>query len=111
MNNRIVKSGLCVLGCLCTIALVGCYIAPTLMPQNSQQDISQGVAIAAVRERPEVLKFENTLMKEGTAAHIDAQSEDGEWLVQVYEIKDGHTATLNWYHVDKKTGKISVEFP
>jgi len=29
----------------------------------------------------------------------------------VYEIKDGNTATFNWYNVDKNTGKITAEFP
>ncbi|MDO8648996.1 MAG: hypothetical protein Q7R81_04410 [Candidatus Peregrinibacteria bacterium] len=113
MNICPARFVLCSLGCLCALTFVGCSPAPvpTPIPQNSGQDISQEAAIEVVRNRPEVVKFESTLVKAGTVAHIDAQSEDKEWLVQVYEVKGGHTATFNWYRVDKKTGQISTEFP
>lgn len=41
---------------------------------------------------------------------VDQSGGDGEvYLIQVYEIKDGHTATFNWYRVNKKTGEIKAE--
>ncbi|OGG07425.1 hypothetical protein A2872_02380 [Candidatus Gottesmanbacteria bacterium RIFCSPHIGHO2_01_FULL_42_12] len=36
--------------------------------------------------------------------------EDDVYMVQVYEIKDGHTATFNWYQVDKATGEVKKDF-
>lgn len=35
---------------------------------------------------------------------------DGEYNVHVYEIKNGHTATFNWYNVDKTTGAVKKQF-
>lgn len=35
---------------------------------------------------------------------------DTAYMVQVYEFKDGHTATFNWYKVDKTTGEVQKEF-
>ncbi len=35
--------------------------------------------------------------------------EASEYFVHVYETKDGHTATFNWYKVDNKTGSIISE--
>jgi len=97
------------LGCICTLMLAGC--APVATPTELRQDISQEAAIAAVRALPEVQAFERTLAEAGAAAHIDAQAEDTQWLVQVYEVRDGHTATFNWYRVNKETGEVAPEFP
>lgn len=41
---------------------------------------------------------------------VDQNGSEGDlYLIQVYEIKDGHTATFNWYRVSKTTGKITAE--
>jgi hypothetical protein len=45
---------------------------------------------------------------------LDRQ-ENGEYVIHVYEeVPDGdgssHTATLNWYYVGERTGKIRKEF-
>ncbi len=99
------------IGIVSMAALAGCTAAPGPVPQDAGQDISREEAILAVRNRPEVVKYEKDLAEAGAVVRIDAQSEDTEWLVQVYEIKDGHTATFNWYRVDKGTGRITTEFP
>lgn len=36
--------------------------------------------------------------------------EDNVYMVQVYEIKNGHTATFNWYNVNKTTGDVIKQF-
>ena len=42
---------------------------------------------------------------------IDHEDKDtNSYLIHVYEIKDDHTATFNWYEVNKDTGEIKTEF-
>ncbi|MEK7543386.1 MAG: hypothetical protein AAB557_00795 [Patescibacteria group bacterium] len=36
--------------------------------------------------------------------------EDADYLIQVYELIYGHTATFNWYNVDKATGDVRQQF-
>jgi len=36
--------------------------------------------------------------------------ETNSYIIHVYEIIDGHTATFNWYEVNKTTGEIKTEF-
>ena len=110
MTHHFSRSALAALGFAALFALAGCNATPAPAPQSSGQEISQQAAIDAVRALPEVREYEKTLAEAGTTAKIDAQSEDAEWLVQGYEIKDDHTATFNWYRVDKTTGRISAEF-
>lgn len=38
------------------------------------------------------------------------EKETNSYIIHVYEIKNGHTATFNWYTIDKTTGKITKEF-
>ncbi|KKW44668.1 hypothetical protein A2598_02250 [Candidatus Peribacteria bacterium RIFOXYD1_FULL_54_13] len=109
MSNPMSRPMVYSLGCVCTLMLAGC--APAATPREPRQDIPQEAAVAAVRALPEVQAYERTLIEAGAAAHVDVQLENGEWLVQVYEVKDGHTATFNWYRVDKETGVVAPEFP
>ena len=80
------------------------------IPQTSvEEDISPDEAGAKVRELAEVKDY----LKRVPNAKIDVESADEEkntYLIHVYEIKNGHTATFNWYNVDKKTGEITAEF-
>ena len=78
-------------------------------PQPSAILISPEEAVEKVKSRKEVIAY----LKRVPNAIIQAQSttdEDDSYLIQVYEVKDGHTATFNWYNVDKKTGEITAEF-
>ena len=65
---------------------------------------------------PGVKKMER-LNKSGTSGYGNVYKvevngeEENEFHVQVYEIKDDHTATFNWYSVDKITGEVKELFP
>lgn len=71
-------------------------------------------AIDAVRKRTEVFKYELELSKVGKAASFRAEDRGEEWAVQVFEVVNqkgsSHTATMNWYIVNKRTGSIEPEF-
>lgn len=73
---------------------------------------SEAWAIDRVRAVPEVVEYELMLKSVGKDAAFMAQEDNtGFWSVQVLEIvknDDGssHTATFNWYRVDKKTGTV-----
>ena len=78
-------------------------------PQPSTILISPEEAVEKVKSRKEVI----TYLKRVPNAIIQAQSttdEEDSYRIQVYEIKDEHTATFNWYTVDKKTGEVVAEF-
>ncbi len=63
----------------------------------------QDVAISKVTALPEVQEY----LKIVPNANIDVQTqEDGTYLIHVYEIKDRHTATFNWYSYDAKTQEL-----
>ena len=78
-------------------------------PQPSTILISPEEAVEKVKSRKEVIAY----LKRVPNAIIQAQSttdEEDSYRIQVYEVKDGHTATFNWYNVDKKTGEVVAEF-
>ncbi len=62
---------------------------------------------AKVKAFPEVIDY----LKRVPNGRVEVNGEeDDTYMVQVYEIKDGHTATFNWYQVDKTTGAVTKEF-
>ena len=66
-------------------------------------------AIAKVSALPEVIEY----LREVPTGLVTLDHEDREtnsYLIHVYETKDGHTATFNWYTVDKTTGEITKDF-
>lgn len=71
-------------------------------------------AIDAVRKRTEVFKYELDLSKAGKTASFRAEDRGEEWAVQIFEVVNqgdsSHTATFNWYIVNKRTGDIEPEF-
>lgn len=70
-------------------------------------------AINLVKSRKEVKDYVDRLSKVGKKTTFSVSDDDGVWLIQVYEIVDdgdGHTATFNWYRVNKETKEISKEF-
>ena len=78
-------------------------------PQPPAILISPEEAVEKVKSRKEVIAY----LKRVPNAIIQAQSttdEEDSYRIQVYEVKDGHTATFNWYNVDKKTGEVVAEF-
>lgn len=70
-------------------------------------------AFSLVGKQKEVIEFEKELAKAGKKAKYGIEDGGDVWLVQVYEIveQDGesHTATFNWYRVNKETKEISKE--
>ncbi|OGQ05746.1 MAG: hypothetical protein A2W61_03470 [Deltaproteobacteria bacterium RIFCSPLOWO2_01_44_7] len=68
-----------------------------------ETSITKNQAVQSVKSLPEVKKY----LSKVPNALVEVDNDLGdEWLVHVYEIKDNHTATMNWFTVDKKTGKI-----
>lgn len=83
-------------------------------------------AIALVKKQSEVVGFEKQLAKVGKKATYGIEDDGDDWLVQVYEVVENgpaeirgisaslrgdstHTATFNWYRVNKETMKITKE--
>lgn len=71
-------------------------------------------AIALVKKQSEVVVFEKQLAKVGKKATYGIEDDGDDWLVQVYEVVEqggtSHTATFNWYRVNKETKQITKEF-
>lgn len=69
--------------------------------------ISKEEAVAKVKSISEVVAY----LKRVPNGLISVNGEeDDAYLIQVYEVKNGHTATFNWYVVDKATGEAKKEF-
>jgi hypothetical protein len=80
---------------------------------------NEAQAVSIVSSRPEVKQFVANVKKsgrKGSSSHIEFdRKENGEFVIHVYEYvpddeESGHTATMNWYHVNAKTGKVTTEF-
>ena len=69
--------------------------------------LTQTAAITKVKADREVAHYLKALPQ--GIVDVDHE-ENGIYFIHVYEVKDGHTATFNWYTVDKKTGSMKKEF-
>lgn len=80
----------------------------------TSDSITEQKALEKVKVLPEVQAFISELEEVGKTASFRVEDRGGAWSVQVYEIVvrggESHTATFNWYDVDKNTGVISGEF-
>lgn len=74
-------------------------------PKN--QTISKQEAVAKVKAFSEVKDYLKRVPNGQVLLNGD---EDNSYMVQVYETKNGHTATFSWYKVDKTTGEVEKEF-
>lgn len=82
--------------------------------------VTNKTALSLVEALPEVKRWRADIKKLGAKRGVKAvvevdRQEGAEIVVHVYEIvpddnESSHTATLNWYYVDKKTAKIRKEF-
>jgi len=64
-------------------------------------------AIVKVKAISEVTDY----LKRVPQGRVEVSSEeDKSYLIQVFEVINGHTATFNWYNVDKTTGEIEKQF-
>ena len=63
---------------------------------------------------PEVQEFIAELAANKKIASFNVENRGDFWSVQAYEIVvqncESHTATFNWYIIDKKTGAVTKEF-
>ena len=82
------------------------YMLKSLKLTNTDRAIiSKEEAIANVSTLPEVIEYLKRVPK--GLVLVNGQ-EDNAYMVQVYEFKNGHTATFNWYTVDKKSGVVDT---
>ena len=103
-NKKAKKSKLIWLIIIPIIALL-IFVAVSIGKDSGS--LSKKDAIAKVRILPEVSDY----LKRVPSGQISVNGEeDNGYMVQVFEVKDGHTATFNWYTVDKTTGEIKNEF-
>lgn len=100
-----------------TSATAGKTAASKTTETVSKGAITEAKALDLVKNLPEVKAFFKNVGKSKIAsATIDVDRKEGNaYVVHVYEVvSDGpdssHTATMNWYHVDIKTGKVKKEF-
>jgi len=72
-------------------------------------------AIALVKKRADVKEFfalfpKGKSSKTNGSPVIDAEMNEGKWMVHVYELMPDHTATRNWYTVDPASGSVTPMF-
>lgn len=103
------------------LLVIGIYIfsqnKPQLPPETSSKPLTEGntgsskitteQARMVVQNLPEVQDY----LKEVPNGKVEVDNEgEGEYNVHVYEVKNGHTATFNWYRVSIKSGEVSPQF-
>ena len=69
--------------------------------------ISKDEAVTKVKAQPEVADY---LKRVPNGLVLVNGEEDNAYMIQVYEFKNDHTATFNWYNVNKTTGAVEKEF-
>lgn len=88
--------------------------APKEDVENLSPEITKEGAIEKIKNLPEVKDYSSELEKAGSKVQFNAEDSEEVWSVQVFEIvsqgENSHTATFNWYRVNKKTGEVSKEF-
>src|SRR3989344_2614166 len=74
---------------------------------DTLSEISRQQAVENVKNLPEVKQY----LKDVPNGKVEVDNElEGEYNIHVYEVKNGHTATFNWYRVSIKSGEIRSEF-
>lgn len=69
--------------------------------------MTKNQAVENVKKLPEVQQY----LKDVPNGRVEVDNEsEGEYNVHVYEVKNGHTATFNWYRVSIKSGEVRAEF-
>lgn len=96
-----------------TLILVSLFVLQTSRPlpqlTRSPEILSEDQAVSKVKSLPEVQEFlKNVPTGRVELDHFDKMT--NLYLVHVYEIKDNHTATFNWYEVNKTTGQTKKMF-
>lgn len=82
--------------------------SPSEPEHTGSSKITAQQAVENVKKLPEVQQY----LKEVPNGKVEIDNElEGEYNVHVYEVKNGHTATFNWYRVSIKDGKVEEQFP
>jgi len=77
------------------------------LEQVASTRISPQLAVENVKKLPEVQEY----LKNVSNGKVEVDNElEGEYNVHVYEVKNGHTATFNWYRVSIKSAEVGSEF-
>lgn len=98
---------------LILLAAAGYYVLQNGVPENIPVEtlstkISREQAIENVKKLPKVQQY----LKDVPNGKVEVDNElEGEYNIHVYEIKNGHTATFNWYRISIKSGEVRSEFP
>lgn len=80
---------------------------PPASEQAESGKITQEQAVKTVKKLPEVKDYLDRVPN----GRVEVDNElEGKYNIHVYEIKDGHTATFNWYRVSIKSGEVKKEF-
>lgn len=94
------------------LAAAGYFVLQNGVPDNIPVEIlstkiSRELAVEKVKKLPEVQEY----LKDVPNGKVEVDNElEGEYNVQVFEVKNGHTATFNWYRVSIKSGEVRAEF-
>jgi hypothetical protein len=82
-------------------------IPEQVIDKLSSTGVTKDQAIKKIKKLPEVQEY----LKNVPNGKVEVDNElEGEYNIHVYEVKNGHTATFNWYRVSIKSGKIRPEF-
>lgn len=83
--------------------------SPTLTPSSPNINLDEKRALELVKTRKDVQDYMNKIPNAQIAIdHFD--EETNSYVIHVFEVKNGHTNTFNWYDVNKLTGTITAEF-
>ena len=94
------------------LAVAGFFVLQNGVPEKFPIDIvstkiSREMAVENIKKLPEVQEY----LKNVPNGKVEVDNElAGEYNVHVYEVKNGHTATFNWYRVSIKSGEVKSEF-
>ncbi len=89
------------------LILILAGIGYTAYQSGQSGKITQQQAVTKVKALPQVQEY----LKVVPNGKVEVDNEiEGDYNVHVYEVKDGHTATFNWYRVSIKSGEVKSEF-
>ncbi|MBI2622406.1 hypothetical protein HYW66_02125 [Candidatus Microgenomates bacterium] len=97
MQVKVILGGLIVAAVVLTIILLN----------QGGTSVTQDVAVRQVKNLPEVMQYLKSVPN-GQVLVDHEDKETGSYVIQVFEVKNGHTATFNWFLVDKKTGQVKL---
>ncbi len=90
-----------------TALIISGFLIYKNIPEIGLTGMSKKQAIANVKKLPEVQQY----LKDVPKGKVEVDNEvEGQYNVHVYEVKNGHTATFNWYRVSIKDGKAEPQF-